>query len=159
MPAPAATEPAKAEAPVAVKTAEFPTLKLPAVDGTVYDLAAHRGRWVVVNFWATWCGPCREEMPDFAAIYQQRQADGFVVLAVNAFEPPEEVAAFVDEFALTFPVILDESGTINTEIYGAAVEGYPTSLLIDRDGVIVQRFPGIVETPELLRALDTLTTG
>ena len=149
-----------ADVPVGLRVGQrAPEFVSETVDGQPIALSDYRGQIVLLNFWATWCGPCREEMPDFDAIYQQRRADGFVVLAVNAFETPEQVAAFADEFALTFPVIMDESGAINTELYGSAVEGYPTSLLIDRDGVIVRRFPGIVEAPELLRALDTLATG
>ena len=89
----------------------------------------------------------------------KRGADGFTVLAVNAFESPEQVAPFVDELGLSFPVVMDESGDINTDVYGSAVSGYPTSLLIDRDGVIVRRFPGLVRAPDLLDALDTLMFG
>lgn len=148
------------DVPVGLRVGErAPEFVSETVDGEPVALSDYRGEVVLLNFWATWCGPCREEMPDFEAIYQQRGADGLVVLAVNAFESPEQVAEFVDEFDLTFPVIMDESGTINTELYGPAVEGYPTSLLIDRQGVIVRRFPGIVSAPDLLNALDTLISG
>ena len=136
-----------------------PDFESVTLDGQPIALSDYRGQVVLLNFWATWCGPCREEMPDFETIYRKRGADGFTVLAVNAFESPEQVAPFVDELGLSFPVVMDESGDINTDVYGSAVSGYPTSLLIDRDGVIVRRFPGLVRAPDLLDALDTLMFG
>jgi peroxiredoxin len=155
-----AGEPAAAEAPVGVQVGErAPDFESVTLDGESVALSDYRGQVVLLNFWATWCGPCREEMPDFEAIYQQRAADGFTVLAVNFAESPEQVAAFVDELGLSFPVVMDESGEINGDVYGSAVSGYPTSLLLDRDGVIVRRFPGRVNTADLLSALDSLDAG
>ena len=155
-----AEEPAAAEVPVGVQVGErAPDFESVTLDGEPVALSDYRGQVVLLNFWATWCGPCREEMPDFEAIYQQRAADGFTVLAVNFAESPEQVAAFVDELGLSFPVVMDESGEINGDVYGSAVSGYPTSLLLDRDGVIVRRFPGRVNTADLLSALDSLDTG
>ena len=81
------------------------------------------------------------------------------MLAVNFAESPEQVAEFVDALGLTFPIVMDESGAINGDLYGSAVSGYPTSLLIDRDGVIARRFPGRVSTADLLGALDSLSAG
>ena len=95
-------------------------------------------------------------MADFQAVYSQEQANGFVVLAVDNREAPGDVAQFVAAHKLTFPILLDRDGTINGTIYGDKVLGYPTSFLIDPNGVIVRYFPGIVNGSELLEALDSL---
>lgn len=149
-----------ADVPVGLRVGDqAPEFVSETIDGQPIALSDFRGQVVLLNFWATWCGPCREEMPDFESIYRQRRDDGLVVLAVNAFESPDQVASFVDEFDLTFPVILDESGAINSDLYGSAIAGYPTSLLIDRQGVIVRRFPGSLEASVLLEALNALDVG
>ncbi|MCZ7541869.1 MAG: TlpA family protein disulfide reductase [Anaerolineae bacterium] len=136
-----------------------PDFEAQTLDGETVALSDYRGQTVLVNFWATWCGPCREEMPDFETIYALHQPDGFVVLAVNNQEERGTVRAFVDELDLTFPILLDETGAINNTLYGSAIQGYPTSLLIDPDGIIVQRFSGPVNGAQLLSALDTRLTG
>jgi cytochrome c-type biogenesis protein len=136
-----------------------PDFTAQTLNGQTVSLSSYQGQVVLLNFWATWCGPCREEMPDFQAIYDVHGADGFAVLAVNN-TPTErhldDVSGFVDELSLTFPIVLDESGAINDNIYRDVISGYPTSLLIDADGVIVQHFPGLVQGGELLEALDGL---
>ncbi|MBN1679189.1 MAG: redoxin domain-containing protein [Anaerolineae bacterium] len=126
------------------------------LDGQTVSLSDFRGQTVLVNFWATWCGPCRDEMPDFQTLVDTRGSDGFIVLAVDNQESASQVAAFVEEFGLTFPVVLDEDGRINDGIYGRRIQGYPTSFLIDPDGVIVDYFPGIVDASRLLAALETV---
>lgn len=108
-------------------------------DGTTASLADLRGQVVLVNFWATWCGPCRTEMPAFESVYQTRGDEGFTILAVNNRENRAEIAEFRDEIDVTFPMALDESGDIQ-DLF--AVRQYPTSLLIDRDGVILTRHVG-----------------
>lgn len=145
------------EAPVGLRVGDLaPDFVSETLDGETIALSDFRGQVVLLNFWATWCGPCREEMADFESIYRQRRDAGLVVLAVNAYESPTQVRAFVDEFGLSFPVVLDPTGAINSELYRSAIVGYPTSLLIDRQGVIVKRFPGTVRAAELLEALDAL---
>jgi thiol-disulfide isomerase/thioredoxin len=111
---------------------------------------------VLINFWATWCDPCKREMPDFQSLYELYGSDGFVVLAVNNQEGPSQVEEFVGEMAITFPVVLDESGTINGSLYGARIQGYPTSFLVDKDGVIVQYFSGEIKSAQLTQLVETL---
>ncbi len=130
------------------------TVKL--LDGRTVSLDEFRGKPVLINFWATWCGPCRSEMPDFETIYDLRQND-FVVLAVNNMEQAGTVQDFVDELGITFPVALDEDGAINGNLYRSAIPGWPTSFLLDKNGVIAAYFPRVVEPAELLDALDSLT--
>ncbi len=129
------------------------------LDGRTVSLSDFRGHPVLVNFWATWCGPCRKEMPDFQTVYDARSADGFVVLAVNNMERKSDVAQFIGDLGVTYPVALDESGAINFDLYGSAIPGYPTSFLLDRNGVIVGYFPRIVSGPELLDALEDMLAG
>lgn len=133
-----------------------PDFTAQTVGGETVSLADFRGRPVLLNFWATWCGPCGEEMPDFQAIFERYQAAGFVVLAVNNAEPRDQVASFTADLGITFPVLLDENGAINISLYGPVIPGYPTSLLIDQNGVIVRYFPRMVSGPELIEALETL---
>ncbi|HVO68640.1 MAG TPA: cytochrome c biogenesis protein/redoxin [Aggregatilineaceae bacterium] len=127
------------------------------LDGQTVSLSGFRGHPVLLNFWATWCGPCREEMPDFQTVYDTYRADGFVVLAVNAMESKSDVAAFVQKLGITYPIALDESGTINRDLYARV--GYPTSFLLDRNGVIVAYHPRLISGSELLEALGPLLAG
>jgi cytochrome c-type biogenesis protein len=108
-------------------------------DGDEMLLSDLNGKVVLVNFWATWCGPCRIEMPQFEAVYQRHADDGLMVVAVNDQEPAEDVLDFLEEISLSFPVALDVSGDIQ-RLYG--VSGYPTTLVIDRDGIILDRHLG-----------------
>lgn len=153
-------DPAPVSAPVGLEVGQrAPDFEAQTLDGETVALSDYRGQTVLVNFWATWCGPCREEMPDFETIYNLHRAEGFVVLAVNNAEDRGTVRAFAGELGLTFPIVLDETGAINDTLYGSAIQGYPTSLLIDPDGIIVQRFSGPVNGAQLLNALDSRLTS
>jgi len=107
--------------------------------GESISLAGLQGRVVLLNFWATWCGPCRLEMPEFEAAFRARASQGFTVLAVNNQESLEDVKGFREELGLTFPLALDETGDIQA-LYG--VVSYPSTYVIDRDGVIIARHFG-----------------
>jgi thiol-disulfide isomerase/thioredoxin len=119
-------------------------MKAPAVVGT--DLEGHslrledfRGRVVFLNFWATWCIPCRQEMPAMERLYRDFKARGLVVLAVNFQEDPEEVKAFVRDLKLTIPVVLDPAGAAATAYL---VRGLPATFLIDRNQLVSGRAIG-----------------
>ena len=133
-----------------------PDFTTTGLDGQTVSLSDFRGQPVLINFWATWCVACRKEMPDFQTIYDIYGSDGFVILAVNYQESPAAVRDYVDEMELSFPVLLDESGTINDDLFGENIPGYPTSFLLDADGVIAAYFPGEVEGADLLDALTPL---
>ncbi len=110
-----------------------PAFSLVALDGTSVSLNDLRGRVVLVNFWATWCVPCRTEMPAIEAAYQAHATHDFAVVAINVGEDDATVRQFVDEFHLTFPILLDHDMTV---VQQYQVQALPTSLFIDREGII-----------------------
>jgi cytochrome c biogenesis protein CcmG, thiol:disulfide interchange protein DsbE len=121
----------ESRAPVIGRTA--PQIAATAVDGSSIDLDALRGQVVLVNFWATWCPPCRAEMPAIEAAYQAYRTQGFEVLAVTNDQNPELVPLFLREFGLSFPAIADRDNAINAAY---RVNGLPTSFFIDRAGTV-----------------------
>ncbi|MBI5964497.1 MAG: TlpA family protein disulfide reductase [Chloroflexi bacterium] len=124
------------------------TLKTP--DGTSYTLAELRGQAVLINLWATWCPPCRAEMPAIERMYQEYKDQGFIVLGLNMTyqDDPLKVAPFTQEYSLTFPILLDETGDV-ADIY--QLRSLPTSLFIGRDGIIQEVIVGGPMSEALLR--------
>jgi thiol-disulfide isomerase/thioredoxin len=119
-------------------------------DGSHLTLSDLRGRPVVINFWATWCGPCRLEMPEL--MRAAAEDPDLVMLAVNVQESQETVAPFANDFAMITPVVLDLDGSIQT-LYG--VRGLPTTYFIDKSGRIGAAYPGIL-TPAVLQERLTM---
>jgi peroxiredoxin len=103
----------------------------PDLHGGTIALRDLRGKVVILNFWGIWCPPCREEMPEFAALYRELAPRGVELLAVNTGDSAERVEAFVEREKLPFPVVLDRGAS---DLY--AVVGFPTSYVLDRDGRI-----------------------
>ena len=151
----AATPPVQAEvaaqAPeVAATTADIPTLKLQAVDGSAYELAARRGKWVVVNFWATWCAPCIKEMPELSALDQKREDLEVVGLAYEEIDAPAML-----EFLKTRPVIYPVAilDVYNPPPDFATPRGLPMTYLIAPDGKVAKQFLGPVTAKEIEAAI------
>jgi len=124
----------------AMKRLEAEDEKRQHLDFTLKDLTGKdwkfqdlRGKVVLVNFWATWCPPCRKEMPDLETLYERFQSQGFIVVAISD-EEPGKVAPFIHERGVTFPVLLDPGRKVN-EMF--SVEGIPKSFVYDRDGKLV----------------------
>ena len=114
-------------------TPPAPSLSLPAVDGGEIDIEALQGRVVLVNFWATWCAPCREEMPSLQRLWERLAGDDFEVLAVDVGESRGAVRRFLDtlDTPLEFPLLLDEDNAV-TQLW--PVIGLPTTYVVSRDG-------------------------
>jgi len=112
-----------------------PDFTLQDLEGRTWTLRQLKGRPVMINFWATWCPPCRLEMPLMQRAYEKYGDQGFIILAVNirTDRGREAVEAFVKELGLTFPILLDTTGQVE-ELY--RVRAYPTSFFVSRDGVI-----------------------
>ncbi len=122
-----------------------PDFRLVLADGSSLALSDLQGRPVLINFWATWCPPCRSEMPDIIDRYNQN-ADDLVVLAINTREGLDLVEPFTEQFGITMPVVLDQTGDI-MNLY--EVRSMPTSYFIGRDGRIVMRWVGLM-SPDVL---------
>jgi peroxiredoxin len=117
-----------------------PDFTLRDLSGQAHRLADFRGKVVFLNIWATWCPPCRMEMPSMERLYRRLQGKDFVMLAVSEDEDGyRTVQPFVEQMGLTFPVLLDEKGIV-PQRYG--VTGYPETFVIDRDGEVIQHTIG-----------------
>jgi thiol-disulfide isomerase/thioredoxin len=110
-----------------------PAFSLPDMDEQIHALEDYRGRVVMLNFWATWCPPCRREMPSLQRLYAKYQERGLEVVAVNQWESPDLVFEFTGRLSLqpTFPILFDRESRI-AELY--RVKGLPTTFLIDKEG-------------------------
>jgi peroxiredoxin len=127
-----------------------PDFTLQTTDGEEYTLSELKGNAVLVNLWATWCPPCRAEMPAIEKMYQEYKDRGLVVLAVNMTYQDDlaNVAPFIQDYGLTFPVLLEETGAV-----GAAYQlrSLPSSYFIDRAGIIREVVIGGPMSEALLR--------
>lgn len=110
-----------------------PELKASSLDGDEFRLGEMRGRVVLLSFWATWCEPCRVDMPLLEARYEAEKSKGLLVVGVNFDETEAEVRAYRDALGLTFPILLDPGGEVQA-LY--RVRGYPTTFFVDEAGVI-----------------------
>ena len=121
-----------AAAPAALTpAAKAPDFALRSLDGPNLRLQEQRGRVVMVNFWATWCGPCRIEMPHLERLYDKYRASGFQLLGINIDEDPRQAAALATKLGLRFPVLLDTEKKVS-KLYDLST--MPSTVLIDRDG-------------------------
>jgi peroxiredoxin len=110
-----------------------PDFRLARLGGGDLRLSDLRGQVVIVNFWATWCAPCRQEMPEFVRLYRTLHDQGLEIVAVDLQEAEGPVQGFVDEFGMRFPTVFDRSGEV-ARTY--RVNQLPVTLIVDRDGVI-----------------------
>ena len=127
-----------------------PDFELKTATGETVRLSDLHGQGVLVNLWATWCPPCRAEMPAIEKIYNEYKEDGLVVLAINMTYQDifSNIAPFVDEYALTFPILLDETGGVGSAYQ---LRSLPSSFFINREGFINEVVIGGPMAEALLR--------
>ncbi|GHA89559.1 TlpA family protein disulfide reductase [Cognatilysobacter bugurensis] len=130
---------------------ERPTLQIATLDGTPYDLATHRGRWIVVNFWATWCAPCIKEMPELDEFDKRREDAEVIGLAYEDIEP-DDLRAFLTKRPVSYPIaivdVTDPPQAFDTP------RGLPMTHLIAPDGRLAKSFLGPVTAADLDKAID-----
>jgi peroxiredoxin len=133
-----------------------PDFTLPKLDGQDLRLSSYRGKVVLLDFWATWCDPCREETPHFVELQQAYGDRGLQIIGVSMDDSPEPVRPFYQQFHMNYPVVM---GTAKTgESYGGVL-GLPIAFLIDRDGIIYAKHIGATDAAvfeeEIKRLLHT----
>lgn len=128
-----------------------PAFDLPRPDGANLRLTDLRGKTVLINFWASWCVPCRQEMPQLEAVHRSQGSRDVVVLGINSGEPPSVASAFARDLGITFTIVLDQDGIV-TVAYEAL--GLPVSYFVDRDGVLRDRYHGEMTRSEMEARLD-----
>ena len=113
-----------------------PDFTLDTLDGNTVTLSELRGKVVVINFWATWCPPCRAETPALQKSYEQYKDSGVVILGVDLTNQDviSEVESFVQEFGLTYPILLDRDGSVSNSLY--QIKGLPSTFFVNREGII-----------------------
>jgi cytochrome c biogenesis protein CcmG, thiol:disulfide interchange protein DsbE len=130
-----------------------PVIELASDRGANVSLEAYRGKVVVMNLWATWCPPCRAEMPDLQTVASQYARDGVVVVGVNQGESAPRAAAFATALGIRFPIWLDQD-----QRYGRAYQalGMPTTVIVDRNGTIARGFDGALTIQQMRAAIAPL---
>jgi len=153
-PAPAATAepatPAGQPADAAARKPEIPALQVATLDGDQYDLAARRGQWVVVNFWATWCAPCLKEMPELSALDALREHVEVIGLAYEEIDPAA-MRAFLEKHPVVYPIAIIDVYAPPADF--ATPRGLPMTYLIGPDGKVARQFLGPVTAAEIEAAI------
>ena len=151
---PPASLPAIADSTLPARVALRPTLTLPTLHGDSLRLSDFQVKHVLVNFWATWCPPCREEMPDLIALHERFESREFSVIGISVdLEGPDVVQAFVDEYTVPYPIALGGDGA--AEAFGGAF-ALPTSFLLNPDGEVIGRFPGVFPAEMMVEEFESM---
>jgi len=135
---------------------EMVDFSLPDTDGKLHDINEWRGKIVVLNFWATWCPPCRAEVPLFVDTQEKFRKDGLVIVGV-AIDKRQDVANFIDSYFINYPVLVSEAD--NTELmarYGNRIATLPYSVVMDRNGKIIETHAGAYKKDQLYNVLNKI---
>jgi cytochrome c biogenesis protein CcmG, thiol:disulfide interchange protein DsbE len=131
-----------------------PELKLNDIKGTATSLSNYRGQVVLVNLWATWCPPCKAEMPLLQEFYIHHRNEGFIVIAIEDGDPTADVISFVNEYSLTFPVWIDPTYQATDDIF--KTKNLPSSYVIDRAGRVRLTWVGAINSANLEKYVTSL---
>lgn len=129
---------------------QAPDFTLSTVDGEWVNLKSLKGNVILLNFWGTWCAPCRREIPDFVKLYDNYQSDGLEIVGVTLNSgTPDNIANFMQQYGMNYTILTDIKGNetqkvtqVYSEVTGKPISGIPTTFLIDRNGYIVKRYLG-----------------
>ncbi len=126
------------------------------LDGSDFDSSSLSGDIVVINFWGSWCAPCRVETPEFQEVYDEVSAEDVSFLGVNVKDDRQLAQAFLDDEAITFPSVFDPRGEVALAFRDYPANAIPSTIILDRDGRVAAVYVSVVPADELRRVLDTL---
>ncbi|MGI8651734.1 MAG: TlpA family protein disulfide reductase [Geodermatophilaceae bacterium] len=126
------------------------------LDGSDFDSSALSGYIVVINFWGSWCAPCRLETPEFQRVYDEVSAEDVSFLGVNVKDDRQLAQAFLEDKGVTFPSIFDPRGEVALAFRDYPANAIPSTIILDRDGRVAAVYVSVVEAEELMRVLETL---
>jgi peroxiredoxin len=142
--------------PASLSGKPAPSFTVDSLSGGNAALSTYRGRIVVMNLWASWCPPCRAEMPDLQRLYAAYRSRNVVVIGVDQGESTQQVSAFVRALGIHYPILLDQQQQYG-RVYAAL--GLPTTIVIDRSGIVVRGFDGPLSFPQMVSAISPLLSS
>lgn len=125
--------------------------------GRDVKLSSFKGKLLVVNFWATWCAPCRVEIPAFVDLYRRYRSRGVEIVGIAADEPPDVLRPYVREMKMNYPVLVGRERNDVLEAFGGPLLGMPTTVIVNRDGTLCRRYVGFQRKQTFEDALRALT--